>query len=185
MERRLDQQLKDQYHHFVKKSKPPDYRDPVNSHGGKQPCNVLPHFNAQQPRVTTSNWRARGESAKTSNGTHQHNWWVILDRFFHCLDKDTESTTSWKTSVGNSVDIIQEETSSAIWRHLPSQSNLVDLTSWEVSLLHHHPQREGRDYIRYHRSGHVDPQPRSTPPTHQSFYTAEDVTAGILWPTGN
>ena len=72
MERRLERQLEDQYHHFVKKCEQLSHRDPVNSQGGKQPCNVLPHLNVQQPRASTSNWRARGESAKTSNGTH-HN----------------------------------------------------------------------------------------------------------------
>ena len=36
---------------------------------------------------------------------------------------------NWKTSVGNRVTIIQEETSSAIWRHVPSQSNPADLIS--------------------------------------------------------
>jgi len=30
-------------------------------------------LSVQQPRSTTSNWRARGESAKTSNGAQQHN----------------------------------------------------------------------------------------------------------------
>ena len=36
---------------------------------------------------------------------------------------------NWKTSVSNTVAIIQEETSSAIWRHVPSQSNPADLIS--------------------------------------------------------
>jgi len=35
----------------------------------------------------------------------------------------------WKTFVGNRVATIQEETASASWRHLPSQSNLDDLIS--------------------------------------------------------
>ena len=34
-----------------------------------------------------------------------------------------------KTYVSNRVAIIQEETPSAIWRHLPSQSNPADLIS--------------------------------------------------------
>jgi len=36
---------------------------------------------------------------------------------------------NWKTSVGSRVANIQEETSSAIWRHVPSQSNPADLIS--------------------------------------------------------
>ena len=35
----------------------------------------------------------------------------------------------WKTSVGNRVAIIQEETSSSIWRHMPCESNPGDLIS--------------------------------------------------------
>ena len=35
----------------------------------------------------------------------------------------------WKTFVGNRVALIQEETASASWRHVPSQSNLADLIS--------------------------------------------------------
>ena len=35
----------------------------------------------------------------------------------------------WKTFVGNRVATIQEETASATWRHVPSQSNPVDLIS--------------------------------------------------------
>jgi len=44
----------------------------------------------------------------------------------------------------------------------------------EVSLLHLtiHSVREGT--TGYHRSGHVDLQPRSTTPAHESLYTAED-----------
>jgi len=73
MENKPIRQLKDQYYRLMKKSKPPDHRDPVNFEGRKRPCNVLPHSNVQQPRATTSNWREPGESAKTSNGTQQHN----------------------------------------------------------------------------------------------------------------
>jgi len=35
--------------------------------------------------------------------------------------------TNWKTSVSNSVAIIQDETSSQIWSNVPSQSNPADL----------------------------------------------------------
>jgi hypothetical protein len=35
----------------------------------------------------------------------------------------------WKTFVGNRVAIIQEETASAPWRHVPTQSNPADFIS--------------------------------------------------------
>jgi len=73
MENRRIRQPKDHYYHLVKESKPPVHRNPVNLQERKRPCNVLPHSKVQQPRATTSNWRARGESAKMSNGTQQHN----------------------------------------------------------------------------------------------------------------
>jgi hypothetical protein len=133
---------------------------------------MLPHSNVQQPRAATSNWREHGESAKTSNGTQQHNWWVMLNRFFHCLE-GIQSTSNWKTSVGYSVDIIQEETSSAIWRHVPSQSNPVDLTSWEVILLHFTIHRMGKRPHRLSQGRFSWSKPRSTTSTHQTFYTAE------------
>ena len=40
--------------------------------------------------------------------------------------------TNWKTSVDNRVAIIQEETPSAIWRSVPSQSNPADLIPWGI-----------------------------------------------------
>ena len=57
----------------------------------------------------------------------------------------------WKTSVGNRVTIIQEETSSVVWKHVPSQSNPADLISKgiEPSTLPHHG---GRDHTGHHRS---------------------------------
>ena len=38
-------------------------------------------------------------------------------------------SNKWKTFVGNRITIIQEETSSATWRHVPSQANPADLIS--------------------------------------------------------
>jgi hypothetical protein len=35
----------------------------------------------------------------------------------------------WKTFVGNRVALIQEETVSATWRHVPTESNPADLIS--------------------------------------------------------
>ena len=63
----------DQYHYFLKTREQLSHKYLVNFQGGKQPCNVLQNSNAQQPKANTNNWRARGESAKTSNGTQQHN----------------------------------------------------------------------------------------------------------------
>jgi len=37
--------------------------------------------------------------------------------------------TNWKIFVGNSVAIIQEETSTEIWRLVPTQSNPADIIS--------------------------------------------------------
>ena len=50
----------------------------------------------------------------------------------------------WKTSVGNRLTIIHEEKSSAIWRHVPSQSHPDDLISKgiEPSTLPHHGERD-------------------------------------------
>ena len=59
MERRRDQQLKDQYHYCLKKCEQLNHRNPVNSHGGKKPYNILPHSNVQRKGDPTSNWRAR------------------------------------------------------------------------------------------------------------------------------
>ena len=67
----------------------------------------------------------------------------------------------------------------------PSQSNPVDLTSYEESLLHLINHSVGEGTTRYHRSGSVHLQLRSTTPSHQLFYTAEEVTAGIWWLTPN
>jgi len=52
-----------------------------------------------------------------------------VDRFVHCLTWIQGPSNKWKTFVGNRVTIIQEETSSATWRHVPSQSNAAELMS--------------------------------------------------------
>jgi hypothetical protein len=44
-------------------------------------------------------------------------------------------STKWKTFVGNRVATIQEETASATWRHVPTQSNPADLISRGVEPL--------------------------------------------------
>ena len=66
-------QLRDQYQYFLKTCEQLSNKHPVNSQGVKQRCNVLPHSNVQQPRTTTSKWRARGEVSIITNGTQQHN----------------------------------------------------------------------------------------------------------------
>jgi hypothetical protein len=38
-------------------------------------------------------------------------------------------SNKWKTFVGNRVAVVQEETASATWRHVPIQSNFADLIS--------------------------------------------------------
>jgi hypothetical protein len=52
-----------------------------------------------------------------------------MNRFFLVLTWNQSPPNKWKTFVGKRVAIIQEETSSAIWKHVPSQSNAVDLIS--------------------------------------------------------
>ena len=71
----------------------------------------------------------------------------------------------WKTFVGNRVAIIQEETASATWRHVPSQSSPADLisrgvepTTLSTSTL------GGRDHNGLHRSHPAGLQQRSTLP---------------------
>ena len=73
MENRWITQLKVRYQYLVNRSNAPDYRYPENFQERKHPFNVVPHCNVQQPRAATSNWKERGESAKTSDGTQQHN----------------------------------------------------------------------------------------------------------------
>jgi hypothetical protein len=46
-------------------------------------------------------------------------------------------------NIPNRIAIIQEKTSSAIWRHVPSQSNPADLISRELSLQCFHTMEEG------------------------------------------
>ena len=57
-----------------------------------------------------------------------------LYRFFYSADMDAVSINQQKTSVGNRVALIQEETAAATWRHVPSQSNPADLISRGIQL---------------------------------------------------
>jgi len=59
----------------------------------------------------------------------------------------------WKTSLGHNVDMIQEETSSAIWRYVPTQSNLTDFIQEELSQqCYQHPHHAERDHTGHYRS---------------------------------
>jgi len=57
------------------------------------------------------------------------------DQSYHWKDSSIVLTriqgppNRWKTYVGNRVATTQEETASASWRHVPSQSNPSDLVS--------------------------------------------------------
>jgi len=131
-----------------------DHRDPVNSQKGKNAL-LLPYHPVFKETSSTARTRiAFVGGVKPSNGTQQHNWWVLpMDRFFHWTQGPLNK---WKTSVGNSRQH-SEETFSAIWRHMPSQSNPADLTSIgiEPSTLPHHG---GRDHTSHHRSYQADLQ---------------------------
>ena len=50
-------------------------------------------------------------------------------RLGHYTDMAATSINQWKTSGGNSVDIIQQEISLALWRPVPSYSNPAYLIS--------------------------------------------------------
>ena len=71
----------------------------------------------------------------------------ICDRFFCCADMTTTSINQWKASGGNSTDIIQQETSLAIWRPVPSYSNPADLISWGIEPSTYNLQYGGRDHM--------------------------------------
>ena len=68
----------------------------------------------------------------------------------------------WKTFVGKKVATIQEETASATWRHVPSQSNPADLIPKRVEpATQQHPHYGGRDHNGLHRSHSAGLQRRS------------------------
>ena len=52
-----------------------------------------------------------------------------MDRFFIVLTWIQSPPNKWKIFVGNRVALNQEETTSASWRHVPSQYNPADLIS--------------------------------------------------------
>jgi len=52
-----------------------------------------------------------------------------MDKFFYCGDIDTRSIKQLEVFVGNGFALIQEETASVTWRHVPSQFILVELIS--------------------------------------------------------
>ena len=124
-------ELKVQYHNFLRKYEELGHRDPVNSQEGRR--HVIFYHIIQSSRKTALQQELR---------LHL----VEMPRFLMALNNAnnesypwTDSTilltgiqgppNRWKTFVGNGVAIIQEETASATWRHVPSQSNPADLIS--------------------------------------------------------
>ena len=89
-----DPEFKIQYHNFVRKYEELDHKEPMNSQEGKKTCYFLPHHLVFKETSSMTRTRiAFGGGAKSSNGTQQHNWWVLpMDRFFHSTDMDTGST---------------------------------------------------------------------------------------------
>jgi len=114
---------------------------------------LLPHYPIfLETSSTASTWIALMEvpslltapNNKTDESQPGTEFSIILTRI-------QGPTSKWKTSVGNIVTIIHEETSSAIRRHVPPQSNPADLI-WkgiEPSALPHHG---GRDTTGHHRN---------------------------------
>ena len=74
----------------------------------------------------------------------------------------SDPSNRWKTFVGNRVATIQEESASATWRHVPSQSNPADLIPKRVEpATQQHPHYGGRDHNGLHRSHSAGLQRRS------------------------
>jgi len=88
-----------------------------------------------------------------------------MDRLFHCTDMNTGSIKQMEDIVDNRVATIQEESASATWRHVPSQSNPADLISRGVEpATQEHPHYGGRNHSGLHRSHPVGLQQRSILP---------------------
>jgi hypothetical protein len=60
--------------------------------------------------------------------TTVHDYYLWTDSSF-VLTWIQGTSTRWKTFVGNRIAVIQEATSGATWRHVPSASNPADLIS--------------------------------------------------------
>jgi len=92
---------------------------------------------------------------------------------------------TWKIFVGNRVAIIQEETASATWRHVPTQSNPADLLSREAE-----PTTLSTSTLWWRRPQWLTQEPFSWPTTefntptenlevrnvHVAFHLPEDIT---------
>ena len=94
-----------------------------------------------------------GQAVQEGHSCPQHN-----NEFYLWTDSSIVLTwiqgppNKWKTSVGHNVDMIQEETSSAIWRHVPTESN-PDFIQQELSQrCYQHPHYVERDNTGHHRS---------------------------------
>jgi len=70
---------------------------------------------------------------------------------------DTGFPKKWKIFVGNRVILIQEETVSDSWRHVPTQSNLLTSFQEELNLQHyqhaHYDGREKNGFLKSHPAG--------------------------------
>jgi hypothetical protein len=108
-----------------------DYSDPAKFQEGRKTsyCLQFPVFKTKGSTIVTT-WITPKGCAKPSNGTQHENWWVLpwTDSSI-VLTQIQGPPNRWKTFIGNRVATIQEETSSASWRHVPSQSNPADLVS--------------------------------------------------------
>jgi hypothetical protein len=108
------------------------HREPVNSHRWKKTSYCLHHHPVLKETSSTTRTRiVFNAGAKFSNGPQQqHNYSVLpMVNSSTVLTWIQGPSNKWKTFVGNRVATIQEQTTTATWRHVPSQSNPVDLIS--------------------------------------------------------
>ena len=100
------------------------------SREGKKTCYCQQHPVFKEKGSTARTRIAFGGSAKLSNGTKHE-----IYESYSLTDSSIVLTwiqgppNRWKTFVSNRVATIQEESASATWRHVPSQSNSADLVS--------------------------------------------------------
>jgi len=113
----------------MRKYKELDHRDPVNSQEGRKHVifyKIIPSSRKQVPQqelrlhlveVPSLLMALNNTTDESYPGTDSS---IVLT----CIHGPPNK---WKTSVDDRVAIIQKETSSAICRHVPSQSNPADL----------------------------------------------------------
>jgi len=104
----------------------------VISREGKKTCYCQQHPVFKEKGSIARTRIAFGGSAKLSNDTqHKYESYSLTDSSI-VLTWIQGPPNRWKTFVGNRVATIQEETASATWRHVPSQSNPADFISRAV-----------------------------------------------------